>query len=132
MLAGVLWCGFFAALEAYRTVKLYLNRPWSGQRPSGWRLGSPPVERLGSFLAAAEEEMAGAAFVILDGSGLPPAERPYLAMWTAYLLPRHQILPPAEELVPQASYWLVYGGGSPPAAGRPLLSTPAGSLYRLP
>lgn len=132
LLAGVLWCGFFVALESYRTVKLYINQPWSDQEPSRWRLGSPPVERLGSFLTVAGEEMPGDAFVILDSSTLPEGERPYLAMWAAYLLPRHQVLPPARELVPQAGYWLVYGDGPEPPAGRPLLSTATGSLYRLP
>jgi hypothetical protein len=132
LVAGALWCGFFSAVELYRTVKLYINRPWSPRQPSGWRLGSAPAEGLRDFLTAADSRLSSPSLVSLSASMTRGEETTYLTMWTAYLLPRHQILPVADETQAPADYRLVYGTGAPHPEADLVFSSPEGAVYRLP
>lgn len=132
LMGAVAWCGLFAALEGYRTVKLYLNRPWTDVQPSLWRLGSDPVVRLRAFSDAVDARLSTPTRLVF-ASPLDGEEGHILHMWAAYLLPRHDVVPLGQPGSDEAEYWLAYGTPppSPPDGAALLLATENGSLWHL-
>jgi hypothetical protein len=135
LLAALGWCFLIAALEGYRTVRLYMNRPWSDERPSQWRLGSDPVVRLRALTAEVDARLPAPARVAF-ASPLAGQEAHIHRMWTAYLLPRHDVVAAGAPGSEVASHWLSLGDARrralPRGDAERLFAGEEGALYRLP
>jgi hypothetical protein len=132
LIAGVAWSGVFATLESYRTVRLYMNSPWTEHRASDWRLGSPPAESLRRLLQAIDWELAERSRISFAAPEMTEDEVRYARMWAVYLLPGHDIYPVQAESDGGIDYRLVWGDAQGAEHLEIVGRYPQGSLYRLP
>jgi hypothetical protein len=108
-LALAIYLGASLARETMAAFRPYwLRGPYSFREPNParWRLASAPVERLRSFLAQVEPLIPAGSQVAFAGVELQGTESAYRAMWAAYLLPRHHVLPAGQAW--DGDYYIAY------------------------
>jgi hypothetical protein len=108
-IAIVIYLGASLARETLAALQPYwLRGPYSFREPNParWRLASAPVERLRSFLAQVEPVIPVGSRVAFSGVELQGTEPAYRAMWAAYLLPRHHVLPAGQAWA--GDYYVAY------------------------
>ncbi|HEV7506788.1 MAG TPA: hypothetical protein VGS07_17985 [Thermoanaerobaculia bacterium] len=119
----VLWSGVSLAVEARRAATSWDARAEWEMRPDDWRLGSPPVARLESCLAAARRLVPRGSTVAFATSGEPPESSLLYTRWAAYLMPALNVLSYGEAPAQYVLSWHV------PLAGPRLVGLqPAGHL----
>ncbi|HVR30439.1 MAG TPA: hypothetical protein VMS86_13010 [Thermoanaerobaculia bacterium] len=74
--------------------------------PAGWRLASPPAKKMAAFLELAASRIPDGSRVAFAGVDLPGTQSAYRAMWAAYLLPRHHVVPAGQAW--EGDYWIAY------------------------
>lgn len=132
LVAAVTWSASFAVVDSYRTVRLYMNRPWTEEVASTWRLGSPPVEALRELLHEIDERLDGRARLSIAAPRMTEAEAYYLHKWAAYLLPEHDVYPLGAERTREIDYRLVWLETRQTEDLEVVATFRSGTLYRLP
>jgi len=104
----VAWAAYGCALELYRSGWLIVNDPWPEEKPSTWRVGSAPVERLEDFTSKLEDALEPGAVVAVS-SPEPRREQEVRALFFAYAMPAQEVRAgrPGDGL--PADYWIAYG-----------------------
>ncbi|MFY9826198.1 MAG: hypothetical protein WAM82_32835 [Thermoanaerobaculia bacterium] len=87
----VLWSGISLLAEARRASTSWDARAAWETQPDDWRLGSPPVARLGSCLAAVRRLVPAGSTVAIALPAEPPGSAQYYVRWAAYLTPTLEV-----------------------------------------
>ena len=132
VLALVVWAALCLAREIrraeYRT--RWLAATTAG--PMSWQLGSPHDERLRRLLGRAEGQIPRGREVGIVTSEQLPADQAFLvALWAAYLLPRHHVRWHPREAAPDAlEYFVTVRTRLPYRGYERIAKSPLGSVYR--
>jgi hypothetical protein len=87
----VLWSGVSLLAEARRALTSWDARADWETWPGDWHLGSPPVARLESCLAAARHLVPAGSTVAFATPTEPPETALLYARWAAYLMPAQDV-----------------------------------------
>jgi hypothetical protein len=131
LLGGAAWSFLAFGIEASTLYHRWRHQAWSASSPSGWRLGTPPPDRLGRFLALADsfaDEPGAIAFA--------PRQKGHeglvVSLWASFLLPHRDVVPggmPQQEVEVR---WLLAWQRTVERAGlESVLHTDDGVLYRV-
>ncbi|HEV7786575.1 MAG TPA: hypothetical protein VGQ28_14610 [Thermoanaerobaculia bacterium] len=102
---------------------------WELPRPDDWRLGSPPVARLESCLAAARRLVPAGGTVAFTTPAEPPESALLYMRWAAYLMPAQDVFRPGDAPARYVLSWRVPLAGPKPATLRPARELPGCFLY---
>jgi hypothetical protein len=111
-------------------------RPWRADAPQlprgvwAWQLQNPQVENLARLLRAAERHLPAGSRVAFEPPAIDPERR---FLWAAYLLPRHDVVLPADLAgrVETVDYWLVQRARRDDPRLELVAELPGGALYRV-
>jgi len=127
-----LYLGANLARETVAALRPYWLRGGHAFReldPAGWRLESPPAQRMAAFLALAGERIPAGSRVAFAGVDLPGTQSAYRAMWATYLMPRHHVLPAGQAW--DGEWWVAYRTRVDRADLELVWENADGALYRV-
>jgi len=137
LLAALAWAGRGLVVETLGWREEVALRA-AGRDPAAgvvasWRPGDPGPRRLARFLEVVAHYLPPDAAAAVVAPGKPPGEEHFVALWTAYLLPRHRVLPRsgALEALDGVAYVIAWELPVDDPRLDELLRHPDGALYRV-
>jgi len=107
----LLWCALSFAVEMGKALEAWDQRTTSTHRPVAWRFGNPQLDRMAECLDDARDRVPpGSVIAFASPSGQDArGERNafFRALWAAYLLPEHEILPIDDPSAPRVAEYAI-------------------------